>query len=390
MSLPRCASLLGSCLVAAALVACGGNSEQSTSAATGSGGGGTGGGAHGGAGGGASDDCPAGSHGTLPACTATLDKWAAAPSLTTARDHHVTFAATTPAGDFLYVAGGANAYTILTNIERAPIEKDGSLGVFQSDVPLPEGLAGAGLAQIGNTVVIAGGLIVSGGTAISGKSTYVGTVDDAAKLSFAKGPDLVTDRYHVSLSTDRGFVYAIGGLRQFYTNGNPMQTVSDAVERATFDGKTVGKWASLSALPHPLTHQAAVVRDHAIYLVGGVETTTVVTDILRADLDAQGNVGAWKSAGMLPEGRATSAAFVFLNQLYVLCGSTLAQGGEVDTVLRASFDKEGGLGSFEELAPVPMARAHVHQTPFLNGFIYSAGGSANGAYEQEVFVGKMM
>ena len=339
---------------------------------------------------GASDACPAGSHGTLPACTATLDKWATAPSLATARDHHVTFVATTPAGDFLYVAGGANAFSILSNVERAQIQKDGSLAAFNSDTVLPEGLAGAGLAQIGNTVVIAGGLILSSGTAISGKSTYVGTVADDAKLSFAKGPDLVTDRYHVSLSTDRGFVYAIGGLRQFYTNGNPMQSVSDAVERATFDGKTVGKWESLSALPHPLTHQAAVVRDHAIYLVGGVENTTVVTDILRADLDAQGNVGAWKAAGMLPEGRATSAAFVFLDQLYVLCGSTLAQGGEVDTVLRASFDKEGGVGSFEELEHVPMARAHVHQTPFVNGFIYSAGGSANGAFEAEVFVGKMM
>jgi len=389
MSLRLVLSLLGSCVVASALIACGGDSEGPSTSTGGSGGAGTGGATSGGGGGADPDACPPGSHGKMPACSADLASWSAAPGLTTARDHHVTFAASTKAGDFLYVGGGVNAFSILTSVERAPIQSDGTLGKFAATTPLPEGLGGAGLAQVGNNVVIAGGLILSGQMAISGKSTYVGTVGDDGGLAFAKGPDLVTDRYHVSLSADRGFVYAIGGLRQFYTGNTAGQTVSNAVERATFDGKTLGKFTALDNLPHALTHQAAVVRDHFIYLFGGLESEAVLTDVTRAEVKADGSLGDWQPAGALPEGRATSAAFVFLDQVYVLCGSTLVQGGEVDTVLRAPFAANGTVGKFEELKAVPMARAHVHQTPLVNGFVYSAAGSAKGAYENQVFVGKL-
>ena len=308
----------------------------------------------------------------------------------------MTFAASTSAGDFLFVAGGVNDFSILSSIERAQIQSDGTLTNFSADATeLPLGLAGPGIAQIGNTFVLGGGLILSGSVAITGKSSYLGTIADDGGLSFKKGPDLVTDRYHVTLSTARGCVYAVGGLRQSYPNGNPTQVISDAVERATFDGKTLGKWESLEALPHPLTHHAAVIYDHGLYLFGGIadQTQAVLTDIVRADLDDQGDVGKWTKVGSLPEGRATSSAFLFLDQVYVICGANMVIGGEVDTVLRAPLQKDGTVGKFEELAHLPMARAHVHQNAFLNGFIYPRRAAAQrrtGCSRTRVFVGKMM
>ncbi|HVY44478.1 MAG TPA: hypothetical protein VHB21_01315, partial [Minicystis sp.] len=339
--------------------------------------------------GGGAGGCPAGSHAAGGGCAATLTKWTAGPLLPSARDHHVTFVATTPSGSFLYVAGGTNGFSIFDDVMRAPVQAGGALGGFETTPhALPEGAAGQGLAQLGNAVVLAGGLVVNGSAAVSSKDAFVGLVADDGSVAFTKGPSLAADRYHVSLSEDRGYVYAIGGLRQAFVSGQYQQSVSDAVERAPFDGKKLGAWEALAPLPHALTHQAAVVRDHAIYLVGGLSTgLDALPDILRADVHADGGLGDFKPAGKLPEGRGTSSAFVFLDQLYVLCGATLAQGGEVATVLRAPFLADGSVGTFEELPPVPKPRAHVHQTPLLDGIVYSAGGSAAGAFESDVFLG---
>ena len=385
--------VVGLAVMAFASAACGGSSS-STSGETSEGSGGSkasgghqGGGGSGGGGGSAS--CPVGSHVDGSGCAVTLDGWTQGPSLAHARDHHVTFIAETPAGNFLYVAAGINATSIFNGIERAPIAADGTLGAFTAAGTIPKGVAGAGLAQVGNAVVMAGGLAIETSNAVSVTDTAVGVVADDGTVTFTAGPSLASSRYHVSLSADRGFVYAIGGLEQSVVSGQPEQHLVDAIERAPFDGKTLGAFTTLAPLPAAMTHQAAVVRDHYIYLIGGITDETPIKDVQRSLVSESGDLGAWEKVGELPEGRGTSSAFVFVDQLYVLCGANKAQGGEVATVLRASFQPDGSVGTFEELTPVPMARAHVHQTPLLNGFIYSAGGSLGSKYENEVYLGKL-
>ena len=380
-------SLALAAVAALGCAACGSDSNPATSAASSSAGAGAGGGGAGGGAGGAG--CPEGSHGDGGGCAATLSAWTEGPALTKPRDHHVTFAATTPSGSFLYVAGGTNGLSIFDGVERSAIVQDGTLGAFADGGKLPKGLAGAGLAQVDRSLVLVGGLAVSGANAVSVTDTFVGAIGDDGSLAFTAGPPLLTSRYHVSLSADRGFVYAIGGLQQSFDGGNLAQKLIDAVERAPFDGTTLGDFTALAPLPEPLTHQAAVVHDHALYLIGGISSTAARTDILRATIDGAGDLGAWQPAGQLPEGRATSAAFTFLDQVYVLCGSTKAMGGEVATVLRAPFQDDGTVGAFEELPPLPLARAHTHQAPLLDGVIYSAGGSLGTKFQGEVFLGHL-
>lgn len=292
-------------------------------------------------------------------------------------------------GSFLYAAGGTNGASILSAIDRATIAADGSVGAFAAAGDLPRAVAGAGLAQVDRAVVLAGGLGIEGGQAVSITDTSVGLIGDDGAITFTAGPPLLTSRYHVTLSYDQGFVYAIGGLAQSYVGGSPQQAVEDVVERAPFDGATLGDFTALPPLPGPLTHHAAVVREHSLYVIGGIPSGAVRTDILRSMIDASGDMGAWEKVGALPEGRATSAAFVFRDQLYVVAGATLAQGGEVATVLRAPFQADGSVGAFEELAPLPKARAHAHQAPLLGTTVYSAAGSINHKVQKDVFFARL-
>jgi hypothetical protein len=180
-------------------------------------------------------------------------------------------------------------------------------------------------------------------------------------------------------------MFAIGGLEQI-VNGTVTQKIEDVIERASFDGTTLGPWTTISPLPMPLTHHAAVVYQNAIYVIGGGSSgAAATTAILRATVAADGSLGAWQHVGDLPATRASPAATVFLDRLYVVGGMTSLTGGEVATVLRASFDMAGNVGAFDELAPLPKARAHSHQAPVLNGHIYSVGGSINHVPEKESF-----
>lgn len=328
--------------------------------------------------------CEPGSHTTPNGCEATLASWTAAPSLVKGRDHHATFAATSPAGTFLYTMVGASASgSADSTVERAAIAEDGSLGAFEKIGNTPKGLIGPGFAQLDRSFVLAGGL---GSDGNSTPSTFVGQVGDDGAVTFTAGPDLTKSRYHVSLSYAKGYVYAIGGLFQDVSSGTPDQTVEAAVERASFDGTTLGAWTTLAPLPAPTTHHAAVSFDGALWLIGGGSGAAAKTSILRSAVADDGSLGDWIEVGVLPEGRATSSALVFLDQLYVVAGMTSLTGGEVATVLRAPI-ADGAVGAFEELAPLPKARAHAHQTPLVNGHLYNVGGSIHHAVQKDVFVG---
>jgi hypothetical protein len=381
-------------LVVGLAVGCGGSettastqssSSSTSSSTTGAGGGGTGG-AGGGGTGGSEAFCPTGSHPGALDCEADLKDWTAGPKLAHKRDHHVTFVAETPAGAFLYVVGGVGGAATVKQIERSTIAKDGTLSAFADVAMMPEGLLGAGLAQVDRSFVIAGGL---GDDSNSKTSVYVGQIADDGGVSFTKGPDLGASRYHVSLAYSQGYIYAMGGLFQSVVGGMPTQKVVDTIERAAFDGKTVSPWEMVAPLPVALTHHASIVYKNAIYVIGGGSDAAASPDILRATVSNKGELGPWENFGTLSKGLASPSVNIFLDQLYVFAGMTTLSGGEVATVERAPLDGAGKVGTFSDLPPLPLARAHSHQTPLFQGHFYSVGGSKNHVPQNEVFVGTL-
>lgn len=307
--------------------------------------------------------------------------WSDGPNLDSSRDHHVSFIE----GDTLYVlAGTSRTGAANDTVERAAIDADGALSAFETLDPLPEGRIGPGIAQDGADLVVAGGLLDSSDAT---SATWVIHVEDDGSLTVTDGPPLVTPRYHVALVYDQGWVYATGGLYQTYSTGFSQEVLA-TVERASFVDGVLGAWEEIGEMPEPTTHHAAVVRDHTLYIIGGGDESKARTTIHHAPLSADGTFGAWALAGELPQGRATSAGTVIDDDLYLLTGMTSLTGSEVDTVLHATFDADGILGTFEELAPVPKQRAHSHQAPVHDGTIYSIGGSINHVPQKQVYIGR--
>ncbi len=378
---------LAMCLVPLALSASWACGDDSSAPGGSSAGGSGAGGASGGAGGaGGASGCPAGSHLEGEGCASELTGWEAGPELDHRRDHHVTFVADTAAGPFLFVAFGMAVVAPPLEIERAAIQPDGTLAAFETIGEVPAGLIGPGFAQDGRSFVIIGGLGEDGN---STTATYQGSVSDDGTLSFEPGPPLGESRYHVGAAYAQGHVFAIGGLFQDVSSGMPSQMVHSVVERASFQGGELGPWETVTPLPSALTHMAVAATGDAIYVVGGGSLQPASSEVLRATVSADGELGSWQLVGELSEGRATSAALVFLDQLYVLGGMSLLTGNERDTVLRASLDPAGALDAFSELLPLPLARAHSHHVPLYEGRLYSVGGSISHDPQPEVFIGTL-
>ena len=100
--------------------------------------------------------CPTGSHPGALDCEADLTDWTAGPKLAHKRDHHVTFVATTPAGSFLYVVGGAGAGGTVKQIERAAF--DGKVvSPWERVAPLPGPLTHHASIVYNNAIYVIGG-----------------------------------------------------------------------------------------------------------------------------------------------------------------------------------------------------------------------------------------
>ncbi len=327
--------------------------------------------------------CPIGSHPDGDACVSTLSGWEEGSPLASARDHHVSFVR--EAGDraWLFVVGGSTpgGYAADT-VQRAEIMSDGNLDAFEMMDEIPAVMLGPGVGVGEHAVVVAGGLNNNGNSI---GTSLVGTLSDDGVLSWAEGPELNSDRYHVAIAVSGDFLYAIGGMHQ---SGNS-QTVLDTVERASFDGETLGNFEAMAPLPEARTHHALVAHDGALYLIGGGSNAAASTEIWRSAVASDAELGEWEVVGELPEGRATASALVFNEQLYVIGGMSSLTGGEVDTVLRANLEADGSVGSFEELPELPQAKAHCHQAPLHNGVLYSAGGSIEHHNQDEVYIGRL-
>jgi hypothetical protein len=311
-----------------------------------------------------------------------MGRWQTGAALADRRDHHVTFSAVTNAGTFVYVLGGAqDMHVAVSSIERAAIAEDGSLGAWET-LPATRQTMGAGVAVAGRLALIAGGDRFG---AISPK-TDLATIGDDGSLSLAGGPPMLHARFHVGVVRAGNWVYAVGGAQEDATS-------QASVERASFDEQGIGAWVEDRAMPAPRSHHAVVAYEGALFAIAGLNRydgdpfpykDEPFADILRAAILDDGSLGEWKTVGSMPDVLAVHAAFVHLNQIYVVGGLEGAgiAAEFVPLVRRATVAADGTVGPFENLpSMLPLARGHCHQVPLLNGVLYSVGGAKDDGLE---------
>jgi hypothetical protein len=313
-----------------------------------------------------------------PPATPPALAWRDGPTLPAPRDHHVTFIA----GQYLYVAGGNTYANLLSDVWRARLWDDGTLGDWEPATPLPAPRGGHAVVVTDRSVVLIGGQFSNRANT---STTLWASVDSVGRLgAWREGVALPGPRFHHAAVTANGWVYVTGGLE----GRTSVAGVSGT--KLGPDGAPVA-WVDLTPLPTPRSHHASFVYGGALYVVAGLNGNPAgeheqLRDILRAPIQPDGLIGAWTNVGRLDSAYATHAAFVKDGWLYVVAGVE-NNARFVATVQRAPIREGGAIGFFEPTTALPVGRGHVHQTPVRGDYVYSVGGSASRRLITAVHIG---
>jgi len=262
-----------------------------------------------------------------------LETWSEAPRLSEPRDD---FGLVVTAGQLWALGGMTGARgNVLGSVEVW----DGVGPAWRSGSAMPTPRSSAGVAVIGETIYVVGGLTAGG------RVTDVVEALDVRSGRWTQRAALPTRRMQLAAVALDGHVWAIGGN----VGGEAFPTVE------VYDPAT-DRWQSSTDLPTPRYSLSATVLDGRIYAVGGQTPHGVLSVV-----EATGSVNAgWMTLPSLPVGLTRLALVAFDGRLHsVEAGShfTLSPGAR-------QWD----------VATAPPTPRHGLAAGVLGGSLYTVGG----------------
>lgn len=215
----------------------------------------------------------------------------------------------TQQANYVFALGGADTLnTAVPAVYRATVEQTGALGAWTAMDSLPAGRA------------------------------YHAT---AAATALTAALDT---------TTTAAYLYVLGGK-------NPAGETVASVEFAHVDlSGTVGSWQATTALPAPIHGASAAIFRGFLYLAGGADTANAAsTKTYRAQINADGSLGAWEEMAALPNASSHSSLVNFGPYLYVI-------GGETGTVTPVSATLSGSETSAVHLARINLRTGALNTT----------------------------
>jgi hypothetical protein len=308
-------------------------------------------------------------------CTSTIT-WSDQQSGPPARDHHMTFTVTTEHGGTLYVTGGIDepARAARNDLWVAPLSATGDVGVWVRGPTPPLYQTGSALATVGARTYVFGGKTVSNGRiALTTEVQSLEVSHSGMPIAWRSERAMPAAHFHASGHGFEKWVYVIGGLNVASGQGTTAVLRAEVLE----DG-SLGEWTTASQLPEPRTHHASFIAGRKLFVVSGIDGSGFgfdpkdYRDGLVSTIDAQGNLGPWTRFAV-PFSSVAGSATVVGRAVYIVGG--LTELVPTAAVWRATLGPDEALGPFEPMAPLPVARGHVHQTPAWRQFLYSFGGN---------------
>ena len=322
-------------------------------------------------GGGAGGDGGAGGVAPEPPGCADDIQWIAGPAIAPARDHHATFGFTLGEQGFVYVNGGWNYGEVFSDGFVANVGDGAETGwSWQAAEALPATRAGHAVGVVGEQVFIAGGQ--RPGAFID--SVITSTVQaDGSLTPWVQTTALPEARFHLAMATSGEQLIVTGGLDR------DTFAASDSVFTTQVLNGVPAPWQS-SNLPQTVSHHATFVAGSYVYVAGGLrgspaDNPTLLAEVWRAPVLAEGGIGAWEQQPDLPQTRTTQSAFVRGRCVYIAAGF-IGGYNYGDEVMAAPFDEEGNLGSWQTLpSRLPAGRSHMHHVALVSDHAYLLGGS---------------
>lgn len=318
--------------------------------------------------------CPPFSHPGDAGCTSTI-AWSDQTKGPPARDHHLTFVVATDHGGTLYVTGGIDepARSARNDLWSAMLSPSGEVSPWvRGPAPLVF-QTGSALASVGaRTYVLGGKTVVGGRIGFTTEVTSLEVSHTGLPLGWRRERPLPAPHFHASGHGFERWVYVIGGL-----NVSAGLATTEVLRAEVLADGDLGPWATVSTLPEPRTHHSSVIVGRRLFVFSGIDGSGIgfdpmdYRDGLVTTIDAEGNLGPW-ARFELPFASVAGSATVVGRAVYVVGGlENLVPTG---TVWRAEL-RGDTLGPFSLSSALPFARAHVHHTPAWRQFIYSVGGN---------------
>jgi hypothetical protein len=264
-------------------------------------------------------------------------------------------------GSWVYTVGGADPANVSGKaVYRAPVMADGGLGPWSAMTSEPTArayhavvAATPSTARVDTTVAAyvyaIGGIDATGATIGTVEFTRVGL--DGELTAWQSTTPLPAALHNAGAVVFRGFVYVSGGA-----SGTRQPTTSVYRAQVHADG-TLGAWQSVAALPMPTAYHSMVSFGPYVYVVGGDNGIAVApTDatlsgdetnaayVGRIDM-RNGTLPAWAPVTGMGKARSKGAVVAAGGSLLVSSGIYAGQAGSSENTY-ASISADGSLASW--------------------------------------------
>ncbi|MEZ5198457.1 MAG: right-handed parallel beta-helix repeat-containing protein [Bacteroidales bacterium] len=230
------------------------------------------------------------------------------------RDHAVVIGTNT-----LYVLGGRNDSQIFNTVYYAPINADGSLGVWETaSVTIPLTLWGHTAAYCNGYVYVAGGASVMSASAARNNVYYAKINADNSLSAFNIATNLPSFRNGHSMVTSGDKVYVLGG---FTIGGSKQNTVYFATSG---NNGALGSWSAATALPIAVSNHSSVIMNGLITVLAGESGGTLSNSIYFADINTSPLI--WNLATNVLYDRTKDGAAFATNGWIGYCGGENLSG----------------------------------------------------------------
>ena len=289
----------------------------------------------------------------------SLGNWTTTTSFSGARVDH----ACDIIRDRLYLAGGYNAPNRLDDTQSAPFNPDGSLGAWTAGTALPIALSTHSLVGYGGYLYIVGG--ETGATSsFASIFNYSSKIDpEGCTRDWVSAGSYPSPRHLHESVVSNGRLYILGGTDGTYKNDVQMATL-----RA--DG-TPGPWSATTGFTRARVHFAAAVYGCFMYVMGG-DGYGYLNDVQYAPINQDGTLGSWVATESFSSPRYAHAAVAYKGYLYILGG--VSGGGDLNDVQYAPIHQDGTVGAWDTATSFEGPR-QGHTAVAFNGRLYVIGGN---------------
>jgi Kelch motif len=283
-------------------------------------------------------------------------------SLATARSGHTSAVV----GSFLYALGGVGSTGPLNSVERAAISPDGSLGSFTTVNSVTLGTARSAHAS----VLARNFLYLLGGT--TGVTDLTSLERTTINADGSVGTFAATSDVHFTTARS-GYTTAVVGPYLYLLGGDS----PSSVERASvaLDGR-LGPFTAVPGvtLVEPRSGFTSVIVKDYLYVIGGSLTESVE----RATINSDGSLGPFAvvSGVTLSDGRSGLSSSVIADFVYIFGGANDNGQGYWLSVEKATISPDGSLSTFSPVLGVQLAFGGAGKSSIIaGGYLYSLGGA---------------